>query len=222
MDAARLGLEADETQVVPAPGQDVDAAVTEEAEAGHAPGDVIYAADAAVAEEETAAAAAGTPGAHATPAPTPGAIPLRLMVVGAIGGAAGSAVRAVLSKAIAASPLEGTSGGAAAVWPWHTFTVNVAGSAILGALTKAAAQHGWRREVLTLLGAGFCGGLTTFSTLCVEALGMFESGHGGVAVGYLFASQACALVAACAGWAAAKHARRPLAALGLVAKPRAA
>jgi CrcB protein len=181
-------------ELVPAPGQDIGVSPTPE----------DAAAEAAAQPEGTAAAlTVAVAAAAVAAAPTQ----LRLLLIAAVGGAAGSALRATV-----ALELEPAS---SQHWPWRTFTVNVSGSAALGAITKAAAMYGWPKELLTLLGAGFLAGYTTFSTLCAEVIALFHAGRGGEAVGYLFASQAVALVAAAAGWVLVAHSRRPLAALRL-------
>jgi CrcB protein len=86
------------------------------------------------------------------------------------GGCAGALVRAGLAEAFPAAP--GT-------WPWVTLAVNVAGAFILGYVATRA--QAW----LPLVGAGFCGALTTFSTLQVELLRMFDADRYGRAALYL-------------------------------------
>ena len=104
-----------------------------------------------------------------------------------LGGAIGTGLRALLG---AVFPM------ADGQWPWPTFAVNIGGAVLLGYVTTRLQERlpftPYRRP---LLGTGLCGGLTTFSTLQVEALTMLESGHPGLAAGYLAATVAAGLVA---------------------------
>ncbi len=65
-----------------------------------------------------------------------------------------------------------------------TFGANVVGAFLLGYFTTRLLERlpvsSYRRP---LLGTGLCGALTTFSTLQVEILRMFEHGRPGLAVG---------------------------------------
>ena len=76
-------------------------------------------------------------------------------------------------------------------WPWATFTVNVVGAFVLGYVTTRLQERlpvsAYRRP---LLGTGFCGALTTFSTMQVELLRMFDQGLVGMAMAYALASVA--------------------------------
>jgi CrcB protein len=79
--------------------------------------------------------------------------------------------------------------GAAASWPWATFSINVTGSFALAYLVtrlqERLPQSTYRRP---LLGTGFCGAYTTFSTMQVEILTMIEHDRYGLAAGYAAAS----------------------------------
>lgn len=74
-------------------------------------------------------------------------------------------------------------------WPWATFAINISGAFVLGYLAtrlqERLPQSTYRRP---LLGTGFCGAYTTFSTMQVQALGMIEAGHDGLAAGYAISS----------------------------------
>ncbi|HET9678399.1 MAG TPA: fluoride efflux transporter CrcB [Solirubrobacterales bacterium] len=101
-----------------------------------------------------------------------------------LGGAVGALVRAGLEEAL------GAGGGH---WPWVTFLVNVAGAALLGYWFSVLPHTSYRRPLLT---TGFCGALTTFSTVQLELLQMFDAGRVPLAVLYLGASVAAGLVGA--------------------------
>lgn len=110
-------------------------------------------------------------------------VPLHhLVAVVFLGGAAGALGRTWLAEHWV---------GGSERWPWATFSVNVAGALALGALLGAQRSQRLRG----LLGTGLCGGLTTFSTLCVEAIGMSAPR----AAAYVGASVAAGLLAAGAG-----------------------
>ena len=67
--------------------------------------------------------------------------------------------------------------------------VNILGAFLLGYFTTRLQERlplsAYRRP---LLGTGFCGALTTFSTMQVELIRMFEDGRDGVAIAYALAS----------------------------------
>jgi CrcB protein len=95
-----------------------------------------------------------------------------------VGGALGTAARAALAQGFPAGPTS---------WPWPTFTVNVAAAFLLGwfvtRLQERLPPTSYRRP---LLGTGLCGGLSTFSTMQVELVKMFES-HS-YALGFAYAT----------------------------------
>jgi fluoride exporter len=97
-----------------------------------------------------------------------------------IGGFIGTVARAEVAEALPASPGQ---------WPWATFLVNIVGAFLLGYFTTRLQERlplsSYRRP---LLGTGLCGGLTTFSTMQVELLQMFDGEGAGLAVGYALAS----------------------------------
>jgi CrcB protein len=97
-----------------------------------------------------------------------------------LGGAIGALLRVWLGEEFT---------GAAATWPWVTFSINITGSFALGyfatRLQDRLPQSTYRRP---LLGTGFCGAYTTFSTMQVEILKMIEREHYGLAAAYAAAS----------------------------------
>lgn len=103
------------------------------------------------------------------------------------GGAIGAVIRVWLGRHLApASP----------GWPWATFTANVTGSFALAyfatRLQERLPQSTYRRP---LLATGFCGAYTTFSTMQVETLGLFEAHRYGLALAYALASVAAGFAA---------------------------
>ena len=85
----------------------------------------------------------------------------------AIGGAAGSVVRAVVGMMVHSR------------FPWSTLLVNTAGSLLIGWLMtrlgglEPAEEARWR----ALLVVGFCGGFTTFSTFSWQTLEQMQRGE---------------------------------------------
>jgi CrcB protein len=119
-----------------------------------------------------------------------------VLVAVAIGGAAGTIVRAWVSVEAAARTDS---------FPWGTFAVNLAGSLVLGFVIAAAlARSIPTRYVRPLLGTGFCGGLTTFSTFVVETDLLIRAGRIATAAGYVSASVIGGLAATWLGAASAR------------------
>lgn len=116
------------------------------------------------------------------------------------GGVAGALLRVWLSRQFAAQPTQ---------WPWATFAINISGAFALGYLAtrlqERLPQSTYRRP---LLGTGFCGAYTTFSTMQVQALGMIEHGHYGLAAGYALSSICAGYLAVWAATAMVRRARR--------------
>ena len=103
------------------------------------------------------------------------------------GGAIGSLARAEVADRIAVAPGH---------WPWATLAVNVVGAVMLGVFATRLQERlpptAYRRP---FLGTGICGGLTTFSTMQVELLRMFDHDRPGLAFGYAATSLVLGLVA---------------------------
>ncbi|HET7054300.1 MAG TPA: fluoride efflux transporter CrcB [Solirubrobacterales bacterium] len=114
-----------------------------------------------------------------------------------LGGALGALLRAGLTEAFPP---------AGAQWPWVTFLVNVTGAALLGYWYTTLSHSSYRRPLLT---TGFCGALTTFSTVQLELVEMFDAGRVGLALLYLGASLAAGLSAAWVGTAVARGTEAP-------------
>ncbi|HIW43435.1 MAG TPA: fluoride efflux transporter CrcB [Candidatus Prevotella stercoripullorum] len=116
----------------------------------------------------------------------------------ALGGAAGSVARYLLSKAIQDT--------AATAFPWGTMAVNVAGCLLIGLLYGLAAGDGTRlgADLKLMLTVGFCGGFTTFSTFANESLTLAKSGDALLSAAYIGSSVALGVLAVAAGAQLAK------------------
>lgn len=97
-------------------------------------------------------------------------------------------------------------------WPLPTLLINIAGAFALGALleglSRRGADTGRLRLLRLLVGTGFMGAFTTYSTLAVDAVHLFDAGAVEPALLYLAASLFGGIGAALAGiWVAAWHHR---------------
>ena len=114
----------------------------------------------------------------------------------ALGGAAGTAVRAAIAQALP-SRMD--------AFPWATLAVNISGSLVLGVVIAVSVERAApQRYLRPLLGTGFCGGLTTFSTFAVETDALVRAGRFAVAVGYAALSLTAGLISV---WVGARVAR---------------
>lgn len=111
----------------------------------------------------------------------------------ALGGAAGSVARYVVSTMVRAAP---------GAFPLGTLVVNLLGSLLIGA-AAAWAERGvpWVRPwVMT----GFLGGFTTFSAFSLENLRLLRDGHPGTALAYALVSVGAGILLAFAGYSLAR------------------
>lgn len=97
-----------------------------------------------------------------------------VLLVVAVGGLIGSAVREAVATAI---PADG--------FPWNTLTVNLAGAALIG-LLLARVRH--RRVAMGFLVVGVGGSATTFSALVLDTVLLAEARRPVAAVVYLLLS----------------------------------
>jgi fluoride exporter len=111
----------------------------------------------------------------------------RALVAVFAGGVVGTLARVGISRAFA-------SGDAS--WPWAVFAINISGAFLLGFVITRLQQRlplsTYRRQ---LMGTGFCGAYTTFSTMQLELLNMWDAHRYGLAGGYLGASVVCGYAA---------------------------
>ena len=104
-----------------------------------------------------------------------------------VGGVAGTLARVGLSRLFPAGDTR---------WPWVILAVNISGTLLLGYLVTRLQERlplsTYRRQ---LMATGFCGAYTTFSTMQLELLNMWDAHRYGLAAGYLAASVVCGYAA---------------------------
>ena len=122
---------------------------------------------------------------------------MRLVLLAALGGAAGSAARYLAVSA--ATRIFGAS------FPWGTFGVNVSGSFAIGVFV-AAINHWFAGsgDLRTLLVTGFLGGFTTFSAYSLDLLQLIERREFALAAVYAAGSVLVSLLAVALGFAAVR------------------
>ena len=122
---------------------------------------------------------------------------MRLALLAAFGGAAGSVARYLAVSA--------ATQAFGADFPWGTFGVNVLGSFAIGAIMAAIALHfGGSSELRVLLVTGFLGGFTTFSAFSYELMQLIERKAYVPALAYAGGSVAVSLLAVSLGFAMIK------------------
>tara|TARA_R110000823_G_scaffold305166_3_gene427121 strand:- start:52926 stop:53303 length:378 start_codon:yes stop_codon:yes gene_type:complete len=114
---------------------------------------------------------------------------MKYLLFVALGGASGA-----VSRHLLANWVHGLWEGKL---PLGTLLVNLLGSFAIGIIyvlivEKELLHPDWRGVLMV----GFVGAFTTFSTFSLEAIGLFEAGHPGHAVAYMFASAVLCVVMA--------------------------
>lgn len=110
------------------------------------------------------------------------------ILIVALGGAAGSAARYMLSSWTAQHTSDWR-------FPLGTFLVNVIGCFVIGVLAGLATKHQlMSAEARLLLFSGLMGGFTTFSSFGLETFQLLRRAEFGVAGGYVLLSVAVGLV----------------------------
>ncbi|MDO4642690.1 MAG: fluoride efflux transporter CrcB [Cardiobacteriaceae bacterium] len=113
---------------------------------------------------------------------------LKILIYTFLGGGLGSICRYLTSYFINKN---------GSVFPLATLLVNLGGSLLIGLLAHALGRHHleWRALLIT----GFCGGFTTFSTLSLESIQLWQTQHDTQLILYLCLSLVGGLLAAWAG-----------------------
>lgn len=118
---------------------------------------------------------------------------LRTLLIVALGGGIGSALRYAVSKFV-----QDSTNGA---FPYHTFAVNIVGCLLIGLFYGLAARgHLGNNTTTLLLTTGLCGGFTTFSTFCNENIALLRGDNAFVALVYVANSVFCELLAVALGY----------------------
>ncbi len=96
-----------------------------------------------------------------------------------IAGMSGAMLRYLISVLLLADSL----------FPWATLTINLLGSFLLAWLTSYVFKKvRLSPHLSTAIGTGFVGSFTTFSTLSVETISLFQDGHNFLAMVYVLVS----------------------------------
>ncbi|WP_454085526.1 fluoride efflux transporter CrcB [Georgenia sp. Marseille-Q6866] len=117
-----------------------------------------------------------------------------MILLVALGGALGAAVRYVLDSLLPSAGPERV--------PRGTTAVNLSGSLLAGCLVGALAAGSLDPRAYVVALAGFCGGYTTFSTASLEAVRLLQRGRPWRAAGYALGSLLGTVAAAALGAAA--------------------
>ena len=110
----------------------------------------------------------------------------------AVGGAAGSVTRYVISMWMTRSHGD---------FPFATFVINVAGSFLIGVFARVFSTPDSNPVLRAALTIGFCGGFTTFSTFSAELVTLVQEGRSARAMLYVTTSVLAGAVAVVAGLA---------------------
>lgn len=114
-----------------------------------------------------------------------------MLLLVAVGGAAGSVLRYLLGGAI--------QRGSGSGFPVGTLFVNVAGCFLAGMLVRHFVSIEASPELRVALLVGFCGGFTTFSAFSVETVGLIQTAQYARAASYSLLSFVLSLGATFAG-----------------------
>lgn len=123
---------------------------------------------------------------------------IRSMLIVALGGGIGSALRFFVSKFVA----ENVGG----TFPCPTFAVNIIGCLLIGLFYGLSARGSIGGDSMKLLlTTGLCGGFTTFSTFCNESLTLCRGDHALIALLYAGCSAVVGFLAVAVGYYVAER-----------------
>ena len=125
-------------------------------------------------------------------------IMIRSLIIVALGGGMGSALRFLASKFV--------QDNMTGVFPYPTLAVNVVGCLLIGVFYGLSSRGSLGGDsAKLLLTTGLCGGFTTFSTFCNENLSLMRGGHALATLLYTSGSVVLGLIAVAVGyWIAEK------------------
>lgn len=89
-------------------------------------------------------------------------------------------------------------------FPWATLGINVVGSFVLGLVLHLSVLHEWPATTTAPIAIGFLGAFTTFSTFSYEVQDLLRTERAGAAAAYVGLSVLGGVLAAMAGYAAAR------------------
>jgi fluoride exporter len=116
------------------------------------------------------------------------------VVLVAIAGAAGAVIRYGVGLAVGVRS-----------FPWATLGINVTGSLVLGFVLAMSIERSWSDASVVPITVGFLGAYTTFSTFSYETFALVRTDRAMTALLYVFASVVGGVLAAAAGYAAARR-----------------
>lgn len=118
---------------------------------------------------------------------------IRTLLIVALGGGVGSALRFGVSKVVAENV-----GGA---FPYPTLAVNIIGCLLIGLFYGMSSRGSLGgNSVKMLLTTGLCGGFTTFSTFCNENITLLRGGNAIATLLYAGLSVMLGLLAVAVGY----------------------
>lgn len=116
------------------------------------------------------------------------------VVLVAVAGAAGALARYGVGSAIGVRS-----------FPWATLGINLTGSLVLGFVLAMSVEREWSAMTVAPIAIGFLGAYTTFSTFSYETFTLVRTDRAVTALAYVAASLAGGVLAAAAGYVAARR-----------------
>ena len=118
---------------------------------------------------------------------------IRSLILVALGGGVGSALRFLISKIV--------QDNIVGFFPYPTMVVNILGCLLIGLFYGLSSRGNLGGDsARLLLTTGLCGGFTTFSTFCNENLSLMRGGHAFAAMLYAGGSVMLGFIAVAVGY----------------------